>query len=203
MKVDNVSFTSRINIVPESFFNRFPYDRSHIDITTSSDIIRKVVNSDIWTDGIRTCTAGAVVNTKTKEAAGFHFYDCHKNFVKLEEYVAKMLELIPGADRALVLGAKDLKGRAYSMMIFRKLEDLLGEKIPKITTFERHKLINSESNILYSAEKDEWFVNTVFSRSFTWNGDSALTKETLLENFDRIKLADGDSLFINNEQIIL
>ena len=89
------------------------------------------------------------------------------------------------------------------MMIFRKLENLLSEKISKITKFEKHKIINSESNIMYSAEKDEWFINTIFSKRFTWQGDDALTKEALLENFERIKLAEGDTLFINDKQITL
>ena len=200
MKTNNVTFTSKINFVQEGIFKQ-KSSGTYIDISWSNDIIKKVTNTNIWTDGVRTCTAGGAVNTKTGEAAAFHFYDCRKYFNKCEQLVSNVLDLVPGADRVMVLGGKELPLRKYSKLSFLKFRDTFSKYIKNVTSFGIHTYPNSESNILYSASADEWFINTLFGKNSHWYYKNVDSVEDILENFKHISIAEGDNIFIGNKPV--
>lgn len=202
MLANGISFKSRINIVTEREFKKLATGE-YIDISESREDIKKVVNENIRTEDVRSCVAGAAINTKTKEAVGFHFYDCRKNYRNAKKRVDEVMDLVPGADRVLLLGGKKTLFSRFSIPLFKATEDEFKKRVENVTTFEQHKIPLSQSKILYSAKNDEWFINTVYSKSSPMWGTDVTSEEELLENFNRIKTAEGDYIYINGKQIVL
>ena len=203
MKIDKVPFTSSIKLVPESTLLSSARFSKYIEIANGRDMVFKSINQDIWTDGIRTCTAGIVKNSQTKQIAGFHLYDTKKNLNKLEEFIDEIFSFIPNADSALLIGGKELTNRPHSMPQFKAIREYFEKRIPNVSIFERHKIPNSESNIFYSAANDEFLINTIYSKHFGWNGKDVSSLEELLENFGEIKIGNKDYLFINGEPVTI
>jgi len=195
MKTNSISFTSRINFIPERVFDNIINKGSFIDWAQPETMIKKA-DSDIWTYGIRTCTAGGIINSKTKEVVGFHIYDNEDNFLNIDTLLKRLFKLMPNADGALIIGGKDIYNRRYSTPIFNKIKEALLQNIPNVTIFEKHKIPNSESNICYSALKDEWYLNTIYSRGFSAKLENVKNKKELCDNFEKIQISKNDILNI-------
>lgn len=216
MCMDNISFTSRINFVDNKTFNNFRKGayvdfRSEQEITAIDRLTLKLVekfsgngiknprldvikSDEFYTDGVRTCTAGGIVNTKTGEAAGFHIYDCKGSLEKVDDILENLFAHVKNPDRAVILGSKNLKTAEFSIPIFKKLCDGISEKIQNVTQFREHIFPYSESNLHYSAKNDTWTIHSMFRPLTDIKEFDITSRETLDKCFKEIKLANGDTL---------
>ena len=160
--MNGVTFKSRIN-----FVNRIQYDKieknnyikflelnkkvSQIPTLFKKEPMRNrtdiLKSQDFYTEGVRTCTAGGVINTKTAEAAGFHIFDNLYNDENVDEILENIFDRVKNPDRALLLGSKLLKCSIYSIPIFQKIYDGISKRIKNVTIFREHVFPFSESNL--------------------------------------------------------
>jgi len=209
MKADNVTFKSKINFVSEKAFDKFRHG-AYADVRRLQTLPEYSIKcragmtdaDEFYTDEVRTCTAGGLINTKTRKAIGFHYYDDLSNLQNLEKFLKYLFDQIKEPDRALLIGGKNLKYSNYSLPIFDKFKEVFSKKIKILSVFQEHLFPFSESNIHYSAPKDEWTIHSMF-RPKTGIVDNDLTSPDLFDCcFREIKIADGDSLFVDEKQVI-
>ena len=210
MKANQVSFKSRINFVDAKTFEKFNRGkyidfRRHLDLDYYAQNNRrpwfaKPVHSDIaranefYTDEVRTCSAGGIVDLKTGKCAGFHFLDSVDNFEKIDDMLKTLFELVPNPDRALILGSKKLVCANYSIQIFEKILKGLKNKIDKVTVFREHKFPYSESDLHYNIKNDTWTIHSMF-RPLTDIKVHAVDSANKLEScFKNIEISNGDSI---------
>ena len=210
--MNNVSFKSRIN-----FVNRVDYEKIKtgicIDYKTQEELnkinilkcIRKPFNSekrtprldivqseDVFTEEVRTCTAGGVVDTKTGKCVGFHIYDGFYNNEMVDEILENIFDFIQNPDRALLIGSKKLKNSIYSVPIFQKIYDGISERIENVTIFREHVFPFSESNIHHSSKNDTWTIQSMYRPLFHYKDADIESKDDLYKCFKEIKIANGD-----------
>ena len=137
--MSDVSFTSKFIFVNRKTFDNLAkgaYVDFHPDDTyTEFDMkkireLQKIFGNDVknprldvlkadefYTDTVRTCTAGGVVDTKTGEAAGFHIFDCLRNSEQIDNILDNIFGRVKNPDRALIVGSKNLNGSNFSLPI--------------------------------------------------------------------------------------
>jgi len=211
MAVDNVSFTSRINFVNGITFDSKFLRGTYVDFRTESDIsnfqyfnlpwFRKKMRGDIvcadefYTDGVRTCTSGGIIDLKTGKCAGFHFYDCQENFNKVNKILESLFALVPNPDRALILGSKKLTGSQYSIQMFEEIIKGLKAKIDKVTVFKEHIFPYSESDLHYNLKNDTWTIHSMFRPITDIKVYSVDSDSKLKSCFKKVEIADGDNVY--------
>ena len=210
MAVDKVSFTSRINFVNNITFDSKFLRGTYVDFRTESDFaniqnfkipwFRKNIRGDIvcadefYTDGVRTCTSGGIIDTKNGLCAGFHFFDSKENFKKTSKILDSLFKLVPNPDRALILGSKKLTCADYSIPFFEKIYEGLAAKIKDITMFKEHKFPYSETDLHYDLKNDTWTIHSMYRPITDIKIHSVDSKFKLETCFKEIKIADGDSI---------
>ena len=209
MAADNVSFTSRINFVDAKTFEKFRRG-AYIDFRTSSSIknvqngqkpwFAKFESSDIvnadefYTDEIRTCSAGGVIDLKTGNCAGFHFLDNLDNLIDIKHRINAVFRLVPNPDRALILGSKKLTCSKYSIQIFEEVLNALKSKIKDVTVFREHIFPYSETDFHYSLKNDTWTIHSMYRPLADIKIHPVDSKLKLDSCFREIEIADGDSI---------
>ena len=210
MTADKISFTSRINFVDAKTFDKFrrgAYVEFQKDLNfmcaqnSTSPWFAKLVRPDIvkadefFTDEVRTCTAGGVIDTKTGQCAGFHLFDCLSNFRGANKIIDNIFSLVPNPDRALNLGSKDLVYAEFSTRLFEQILEGLKSKIKDITVFKKHVFSSSESDLHYSLKDDTWTIHSMFHCPLeSFHDQEVINPEALKKCFKEVKIADGDSL---------
>lgn len=194
---NNISFKSRINFVT---LNKFE------DIVGGSKInhlSRNILNSkEFYSFQIRTCTGGGIVSPLQREACGFHILHSHENAECMSKIIKKIFRFARtnNPERALIIGGKDITGARFSMYNFREIKNALLKKVPHVTVFEEHLYRASESSIHYNLQKDTWSIYS--NRGVGQNFEEVLTPESLKQLFKKVRIADGDELFINGKKIL-
>lgn len=196
--MNNLSFTSRINFVDEQTFSKVAKG-AFFDCYPWQDSFKKA--PEFHTYEIRSCTAGGIVDTKTKEVVGFHYYDCETYFEGIEKFIDNLFDLIKNPDRCLVIGGKDMPNSPFSVKSFNKFKEILSDRIANVSIFGYHLPKFDESSIHYSINNDEW---NIFTGCKDMSGQFyrfVTSPKSLNENFKTIKIADGDTLLINGKLI--
>lgn len=210
MAVDKISFTSRINFVNTKTFEKFRRGtyidfRKDLNFECSQNAknpwFAKIVRSDVvkadefYTDEIRTCSAGGVIDSKTGQCAGFHFYDCAENSENTDNMLKIIFSLVPNPDRALILGSKKLRFSNYSIPVFEEILKGLKSKIDNVTIFREHIFPYSESDLHYNLKNDTWTIRSMFRYPTDLVHDHEVIDPQKLEQcFKEIKIAEGDSI---------
>lgn len=203
MRINNLSFTSKINFVDLPSF----YDNEGGDFVGFSDdpkdptSMRKA--DEFFTYGVRTCTAGGLIDSSNNEAIGFHYYDGPKNNAALTAYLDKLFQNVKNPDKALILGGKILEDSPYSMEQFLKIKELLSQRVENLTVFEEHKFPWSESHMHYSLPKDTWTIRSMYRPYTDWREFSVLSPEEIKKVFNKVEIAPSDQLQINGLDIII
>lgn len=214
MNMGDVSFTSRINFVNRKAFENFRKGtyvdfRAEQELTALDMINLKTIEKltggrikhprldvlkadEFFTEEVRTCTAGGVVNTKTGECAGFHIYDSLANSEKIDDILDNIFGNVQNPDRALILGSKHLRTSTYSIPIFQKIYEGIAKRVPNVTIFREHTMPFSESDMHYSFKNDTWTIRSMFRPLTDIKEFDVSTEEELAKSFKEIKLADGD-----------
>lgn len=210
MTADKISFTSRINFVDAKTFEKFrrgtyiefrkefsPANIQNAQTPWFARFVRSdaVKADEFYTDEVRTCTAGGVIDTKTGQCAGFHFFDDLDNALNTKQMLNAIFHLVPNPDRALILGGKKLKCSNYSIPIFEEILKGLKAKVENITIFKEHNFPVSESDLHYNLKDDTWTIRSMYRYRTDLLHDHEVTDpEALKECFKEIKIADGDKL---------
>ena len=203
----NVSFTSKFNFVDAKTFDKFrrgvyvDYKRGALPVKISKNpsAIDNLAD-EFHTDEGRTCSLGAIVDTKNGIAAGFHRYDDYENLLTMDEYLKYLFSLVKNPDRALILGSKNLKFSNYSKPIFEMFVNEISKRVKNVTIFREHLFPYSETDLHYSANNDTYTIHSMF-RLRTGITDYDVTSPDLLKNsFKEVIIADGDELLFNGQQ---
>lgn len=192
----NVAFSSRINFVPyEVFSDRVnPNDAKFVSCSSPEPCYAE--GDRFYSVQLRSCTGGGIVKPKEK-VAGFHIFDSRKNCENVDKNIEILFLKNSDAERGLIIGGKDLPQAEYSLLQFSKIKEKLLEKLKSVSIFQTHSYADSETNYHYSAEDDEWTINTQYS---VLPGhpkvQDVVSIETLKKAFDYIHIDEGDELFI-------
>ena len=213
--MDNVSFTSKFQWVDAKKFDNFRRG-AYVDFRaennlTALDMINlkniekmtggkikhprlDVVKADeFYTEEVRTCSAGGVVNTKTGEAAGFHAYDSLFTLEKVDDILENLFGYVPNADRVFIVGSKELHcGAEFSRPIFKALYDGIARRVKNVTVLREHTLPYSETDFHYSANNDTWTIHSMFRPLTDIKQFDVLSREDVDKCFKEVKIADGD-----------
>lgn len=219
--MNDISFTSRIKFVSGNKFQELARGQyvdfrneqilNHIDMARKEKL-KKIYGQGIknlrldvlkadefYTDSVRTCTAGGVVNTKTGEAAGFHIYDSFDNYDETDDILENIFGRVKNPDRALLIGSKKLDVAQYSTEIFKQIKEGIMKRVPKVTLFREHTFPYSESNLCYLSEPDTWIINSMYRPLTDYKEYDVLTKQDLDKCFKEVKIADGDVLLFEKK----
>lgn len=198
---ENLTFTSKINFVSYNDYQKVISNSRFVPFGKDAPLY--VRSPQLFSVFIRTCIAGGITDGKT-EALGFHIYDCleHDNYIidiaeELQNRIASKEQ------RGLLIGGKSIKGRPYSLAIFRQLKHFFYENLKGLSYFQEHRYKGAESFYNYDLNTDCWTLCTRNKNPVTQKINDVLTKQSLIDSFKKIYIADGDTLYIQNHKIIL
>ena len=214
LSMNDISFTSRINFVDRKAFDGFRKG-DYVDFRANNDLtaidlltlraVEKLTGGEIkhprldvlksdefYTEEVRTCSAGGVVDTKTGEAVGFHIYDSFDNSERVQDVLENIFGRVKNPDRALILGSKNLKFSTYSIPIFRELYEGIAKRVPNVTIFREHTLPFSESNMHYSLKNDTWTIQSMYRPLTGIKEFDVSSQDELNKCFKEIRIANGD-----------
>ena len=160
MKVDNVSFTSKINFVDGKTFDALCRRGRFISANKLDEYVR--IADEFYTCDVRTCTGGGVIDFENMAAGGFHYLDNLSNNTNLGKFFAELFEKIKNPDRAFIIGGKELNCAPYSIPNFKEICKVIRERVPKVTVLGEHNLPWSESHFHYSLKDDTWTINSMY-----------------------------------------
>ena len=201
MNMDNIQFTSRINFVNEKTFDNFrkgiyvdfrePYKTELFGKKIRTNIVKA---DEFYTDTVRTCTAGGIINHKTGDCTGFHIFDNYENSQRTNDILEEIFKRVKNPDRAFILGGKNLTVSEYSMPIFEKICNGIKKRVANVTIFKEHIFPYSETNMHYSAKEDTWTIQSMYRPLTDIKSFDILSKEDMVKCFKEIEIADGDVL---------
>lgn len=196
---NSLNFKSNIHFVSSPNFDKQMF-RSYFYCSTKKTLMDSMLKGgDIWTQSIRTCSGGGLVDNQG--ALGFHFFNSLETIQKVKE------DLIPIVKKqncktksALLIGGKRITND--SVQLFSTVLDKLKDVV-KPSYFKIYKSIYAESDIGYDKHTDSWFINLtnpVDVRNIMARKE-VLTLNALKKSFEEIKIAPQDKLFINGKEV--
>ena len=196
---NSLNFKSNIHFVSSPKFDKQMF-RSYFYCSSKKLLMDSMLKGgDIWTQSIRTCSGGGLVDNQG--ALGFHFFNSLETIQKVKE------DLIPIVKKqncktksALLIGGKKITND--SVQLFSTVLDKLKDVV-KPSYFKIYKSIYAESDIGYDKHTDSWFINLtnpVDVRNIMARKD-VLTLNALKKSFEEIKIAPQDKLFINGKEV--
>lgn len=196
---NNLNFKSNIHFVSSPNFRKQAF-KNYFYCTSNSPLIDSMQKGGkIWTQSVRTCSAGGLVDSKG--ALGFHFFNCLETIKKVKEDLIPIIQKENSKTQsALLIGAKRICDS--SPMLF----DTVLEKLKEVVNpsyFKIFKNIYSECGVGYDKPSDSWFINLTVPKddSRHYIPKDILTLEELQNDFEEIKIAPQDKLFINGKEI--
>ena len=196
---NSLNFKSNIHFVSSPNFDKQMF-RSYFYCSTKKTLMDSMLKGgDIWTQSIRTCSGGGLVDNQG--ALGFHFFNSLETIQKVKE------DLIPIVKKqncktksALLIGGKRITNDSVQLFstVLAKLKDVV-----KPSYFKIYKSIYAESDIGYDKHTDSWFINLtnpVDVRNIMARKE-VLTLNALKKSFEEIKIAPQDKLFINGKEV--
>lgn len=197
------NFKSNIKFVTSKQFDTLMFNNGFY-CTNPKDKFEKSFKRGrrIWTWGIRTCTAGGVVDSQG--VTGFHIYpDSFGEKAVKSDFMTIMRNFIDIRVRsALLLGSKELNTDPCSVPIF----DIISSKLKRVvipSEFKTFTHASAEADIGYSKDEDTWYINTnhVKDRRRQDITEDVTTLDGLKSSFKSIKIAPQDRLFIGEKEI--
>lgn len=198
MTNDSISFTSKIRFVDRPVYKMLKKN-NFIDFRHDRPNILK--SGEFYSEDIRTCTGGGLVNPGC-ESEGFHFWDDMTNKKKFPELVNSLFRFVRNPQNALLVGSKDLKGNPYSLEQFARFKKVFLERVKNVSLFQQHKFLNSETHYHYSLDTDTWTLCTSFQEKSGGKLKFIKKPEDFLKAFDSVSIADGDRLFVGKKEVL-
>ncbi len=197
MNNTNISFKSNIRFIDRNTYNKL---KKVNYITFWHDAPNILKAKEFYSEGIKTCTAGGVINSQ-QEAAGFHILDDKINKKNFNTIITSLFESIKKPNRALLIGSKELKDDVYSIEQFKKFKQIFQKKIKNVSFFEQHMFENSQTHYHYDSRTDTWTLFSEYQKKPNGNHFQIKNLNRLKECFKNISIAEGDKLFICNKEI--
>ena len=184
---NNISFGSNINFVPCNIFLKNHLKGVYIDY--HNDFINTANSPEFHTQDIADCIAGGIIHPKKKNV-GFHITSAYR-------LKAPPFDILGQPDRALLIGSKDSMFSRNSLANFKTMKEYLEKTVKHLSFFQEHKPILSSSSIHYSDKDDTWTICTGYRLL-----SEIKSLNELLEVFRKVKISDGDRLFINGKEVL-
>lgn len=197
MESKKVSFKSKICFVDRTAYSKLKKVNKIGFWHDTPNILRA---DEFYSEGIKTCTGGGIINAK-KEAEGFHFWDDKTNKRNFPQIVNSLFRFVKEPERALLLGSKELDGSPYSIEQFQNFKKIFKERIKNVTLFEQHKFENAQTHYHYNADTDTWTLFSEYQKNPNGRYLRVKNLQRLKECFKNISVADGDRLFIGKNEI--
>ena len=194
ISANNISFTSKINFVNASEFQRVK-NGTFIGFRTAEESLRRA--DEFYLENVRTCAGGCLVNTKTREAAGFHFYDSEDRIKRVIEMLKETFESIR-PDKCILFGGNNLKCGPFSMKQFEIIKNFIEPKVEKMTVFEEHLFPYAETNFHYSAKNDVCNIHSMYRPNYDYKEHDLLTRQELPICFRNVVISPDDELIFHN-----
>lgn len=202
----NISFKSNIHIVPKQLFDQVVKGKN---IDHLSDVLHIIQANQFYTLDVKTCTAGSFISKSGENPVGFHFFDTYINLNKARVLARSVLnQFDKKPNNGLILGSKKLpntfkyREHQHSIEFFQQLKNTFFEYIDKISIFEGHQKIKSRTHYYYSKDEDTHYICAEYVNRK--NEAVSVTNYNQLKKFyKKIKIAQGDHLFINNSEILI
>lgn len=192
----NVSFKSRINILRSANYYAL-HKGDYVDflLEKTPNIVK---SKDLYTNDIRTCTAGVFVTEES--AVGFHFWDTKLFDKRLLSYIEKLNKTLSQAKNGIIIGAKNLDDAPHSIKNFNIIKKETKYLTPNISIFKGIKKEYGEVSFNYTKENDTL---NMLIKSYSPNGYTSVVTniKKLLQFFSTIKIAPTDTLFIDGIEI--
>ena len=154
---------------------------------------------DIWTQSIRTCSGGGLVDNQG--ALGFHFFNCEETIEKVKKDLISIIQKENYQTKsALLIGGKRLTKNSIQL-IYTVLDKI--KEVVNPSYFKIYKSIYAESDIGYDKQTDTWFINLtkpVDVKNPMVRKD-VLTLDELKKSFEEIKIAPQDKLFVDGKMV--
>ncbi len=198
MTNDSISFTSKIRFVDRPVYKMLKKN-NFIDFRHDRPNILK--SGEFYSEDIRTCTGGGLVNPGC-ESEGFHFWDDATNKRKFPELINSLFRFVKNPQNALLVGSKNLKGNPYSLEQFQRFKEVFLERVKNVSLFQQHKFLNSETHYHYSLDTDTWTLCTNFQEKSGGKLKFIKKPEDFLKVFDSVSIADGDRLFVGKKEVL-
>lgn len=196
---NSLNFKSNIHFVSSPNFDKQMF-RSYFYCSAKKplmDSMRK--GTDIWTQSIRTCSGGGLVDNKG--ALGFHFFNCEETIEKVKKDLISIIQKENYQTKsALLIGGKRLTKNSIQL-IYTVLDKI--KEVVNPSYFKIYKSIYAESDIGYDKQTDTWFINLtkpVDVRNPMVRKD-VLTLDELKKSFEEIKIAPQDKLFVDGKMV--
>lgn len=184
--MQNISFTSKINFVPEQKFLKVKCSGLRKYLGTSD---HATTNSNLWTDQVCSCTALFLVSMD-KVVNGFHFLSSTKRASKrLETILNKQLGKNE-VDKGLIIGARKF-GHKFSLEVFERVSGNVEKRSSDVSVF-KNQVADGWTDIHYSPSKDTY---TIFSESLALGPVESV--DNLKHLYREISIAPNDELYIN------
>ena len=196
---NSLNFKSNIHFVSSPNFDKQMF-RSYFYCSTKKTLMDSMLKGgDIWTQNIRTCSGGGLVDNQG--ALGFHFFNSLETIQKVKEDLISIVKKQNCKTKsALLIGGKRITND--SVQLFSTVLDKLKDVV-KPSYFKIYKSLYAESDIGYDKHTDSWFINLtnpVDVRNIMARKD-ILTLNALKKSFEEIKIAPQDKLFINGKEV--
>ncbi len=196
---NSLNFKSNIHFVSSPNFDKQMF-RSYFYCSAKKplmDSMRK--GADIWTQSIRTCSGGGLVDNKG--ALGFHFFNCEETIEKVKKDLISIIQKENYQTKsALLIGGKRLTKNSIQL-IYTVLDKI--KEVVNPSYFKIYKSIYAESDIGYDKQTDTWFINLtkpVDVKNPMVRKD-VLTLDELKKSFEEIKIAPQDKLFVDGKMV--
>lgn len=195
---NNISFKSKINFVDTDKFIKTigirNCEKRRIDHLGKCIMI----GEDLYTNKIRTCTGGGFVVPEV-EVCAFHFLNSQHFHEYMESILSFYLSKLK-PERALIIGSKRLSTAGYSLENFQKIKEIIKSNVENVTLFERHRFPCSQSSFHYSVKTDTWTILSQYQ--YKDKNYEVTTLKDLRRLFNKISIAKGDRLFVNDKEIL-
>lgn len=197
MDKNSVSFTSNINFVDRITYSKLLKKNA---IGYWHDVPNILKADEFYSENIRTCTGGGIVNP-FNEAEGFHFWDDKPNQKNFSKIINSLFRFVKSPERALLIGSKELDGNPYSIEQFERFKHVFTSRIKNVSLLERHRYESSQTHFHYSLNNDTWTILAQYRKSDDGRNIQVKNLKTLKECYHNVKIAQGDRLFIGGKEI--
>ena len=198
----NINFQSKINFVSDFDFRGKFYGKTLFkEIPFIKDNPSVAVGDNFFSKGIRTCSGGGLISPDST-AVGFHFHDSLNTLNNINNNIDELFIKNPSATSGLLIGGKNLKSAPFSVPQFDKLKEAFLSRLKNVSIFEKHHFPDEESNFIYSLKDDTWTILTGYSNApMEFVDYEATSVDSLRKAFSKIRIAEGDELFIQGKPV--
>ena len=191
---NNISFQSRIRLVPESAFKQ-SIKRCRNNVVYPWTVKQTVCANKAFTEGVYDCTAFGIIDGE--KVMLFHL--CPNSpqnfdFQKIKSYIEKNVFTKLNSDnlRGLILGSKkDNINSPISSKLFEFVENTFNTlNIP----YSKFKGGNFENDLFYDSAKDEWLIGNKLLDIISDTKVFGSVENAVNRIFTDVKIADFDEL---------